>query len=160
MACDLAAPGETPPALAGSPPDLVAAIETALADFPGCWLERKGPVLAVHYRAAPDAGPDLGARLAPLVAAVPGYGLHGGKMIWEAKPEGRDKGRALRRLMQQPPFAGRRPVMVGDDVTDEDGFRAALALGGSAVKVGPGETLAPHRLADVDAVWDWLGRIG
>jgi len=47
---------------------------------------------------------------------------------------------------------------VGDDVTDEDAFRAALDLGGIAVKVGPGDTVAPHRLTDVDATWNWLDR--
>ena len=59
--------------------------------------------------------------------------------------------------MDRAPFAGRPPVMVGDDVTDEDGFRAALDLGGTAVKVGEGDTAAPHRLADVATVLGLAG---
>lgn len=46
--------------------------------------------------------------------------------------------------------------MVGDDATDEDGMREALDRGGSAIKVGAGDTLAPHRLDGPEAVWDWL----
>jgi trehalose 6-phosphate phosphatase len=51
---------------------------------------------------------------------------------------------------------GRRPVYVGDDRTDEDGFRAALVLGGHGVKVGPEPSEARYRLASVSAVHEWL----
>ena len=54
------------------------------------------------------------------------------------------------------PSPGVTPVFVGDDVTDEDGFRAALDLGGYGVKVGPGPTAARYRIAAVEAVRDWL----
>ena len=55
------------------------------------------------------------------------------------------------------PFAGRTPVFVGDDTTDEDGFRAAAKAGGFGIKVGPGVTEAAYRLPDVTAVHRWLG---
>ena len=155
---DLAAPGEVAVPLAASPPALLAAVEAAIAGMEGVWIEAKGPVLAIHYRAAPEARDRLGAALRDVAEAQAGYGLHGGKSIWELKPEGADKGRAVAALMARPPFAGRVPVFVGDDVTDEDGFRAVLERGGLAVKVGEGETLAGFRLADVEAVWDWLAR--
>jgi len=62
--------------------------------------------------------------------------------------------------MQEPPFAGAVPVMVGDDLTDEDGFRAAAALGGFGVLVGPPrETAARYGLPDVDAVLAWLNAV-
>jgi len=51
------------------------------------------------------------------------------RKAWEVRPRGADKGRAVYRLMARPPFAGRVPVYVGDDVTDEDGMRAARQLG-------------------------------
>lgn len=152
----VAEPGAPAPPRPESPPDLAAALAGVLADFPGTRLEAKGAVLAVHYRQAPELGRPLGAALEPVVARHDGYRLHGGKLVFEAKPEGSNKGVALRRMMQAAPFAGRRPVMVGDDVTDEDGFAAASDLGGYGVKVGPGETAADYRLPDVDAVWDWL----
>ncbi len=59
--------------------------------------------------------------------------------------------------MAEPPFAGRRPVFVGDDVTDEDGFGWVREAGGVAVIVdGTGPTSAQFRLASVSAVKEWL----
>jgi trehalose 6-phosphate phosphatase len=66
----------------------------------------------------------------------------------------------VERFMAVPPFAGRVPVMVGDDVTDEDGFRAARALGGFAIGVGPRESaLANGHLRDPLAVHAWLAAL-
>ena len=79
-------------------------------------------------------------------------------MVVEVKPAGAHKGTALRRLMGVPPFAGRRPVMLGDDTTDEDAMHAALELGGTAVKVGLGESVAPRRAQDPEGVRDWVAR--
>jgi trehalose 6-phosphate phosphatase len=70
-----------------------------------------------------------------------------------------DKGDALRAFMAEPDFAGARPIFVGDDVTDEDAFAAAAALGGAGVLVGPPRaTAAQWRLESVSAVIDWLSR--
>lgn len=65
-------------------------------------------------------------------------------------------GAGLRALLHRPPFAGRRPVVVGDDVTDEDGFAAAAELGGYGIKVGDGPTLAAYRLDRPDDIFGWL----
>ncbi len=51
------------------------------------------------------------------------------------------------------------PVMIGDDVTDEDGFRAAQDLGGIAIKIGPGPTSARHRARDMNGALDWLAAV-
>jgi trehalose 6-phosphate phosphatase len=78
-------------------------------------------------------------------------------MVAELRPEGADKGGALRRLMAEPPFAGARPVFVGDDLTDEDAFEAASALGGEGVLVGPARPSAARwRLDGVVDVTAWL----
>ncbi len=62
--------------------------------------------------------------------------------------------------MAEAPFKGAVPVMLGDDLTDEDGFRAAAALGGFGVLVGPPRgTAARYSLPDVEAVLVWLDRI-
>ena len=71
-----------------------------------------------------------------------------GKMVVEVKPDAAHKGRALRRLAGAPPFAGRRPVMFGDDTTDEDAIAAAQDLGGLGIKVGHGATAARLRAPD------------
>lgn len=122
----------------------------------GVVLEDKGLSLAVHYRLAPQREPECRQIVEALVAAYPEFRMLAGKMVLEVKPAG-DKGGALRAFMAEPPFAGRLPVFVGDDVTDEDGFRAAVELGGFAVLVGEArDSAARYRLADVDACRRWL----
>jgi trehalose 6-phosphate phosphatase len=79
-----------------------------------------------------------------------------GKKVVEARPRGADKGAALRALSRLEPFAGRMPVCVGDDRTDEDAFGAAQTLRGYAVKVGSGLTTARYRLAAPADVRRWL----
>ncbi|OWU68101.1 hypothetical protein ATO3_24695 [Marinibacterium profundimaris] len=70
-------------------------------------------------------------------AATHGLWVMHRKMVSEAALPGVDKGAALHGFLAQPPFAGRVPVMIGDDATDEDGFRAVQALGGFGIKIGP-----------------------
>jgi trehalose 6-phosphate phosphatase len=78
-------------------------------------------------------------------------------MVRELRPKGADKGDALRALMAEPEFAGARPLFVGDDVTDEDAFEAAAAMGGGGILVGPERaTAAQWRLSDVSSVERWL----
>jgi len=62
--------------------------------------------------------------------------------------------------MAEAPFAGTKPIYIGDDQTDEDGFAAAQALGGFGVLVGAARATAATRgLVDVDAVMTWLAAI-
>lgn len=126
---------------------------------PGVLLEDKGSTLALHYRNAPQAQAAAEALTASLLRdADGGLALQQGKMVLELKPAGIDKGTAIEAFLGEAPFRGRVPVFIGDDVTDEDGFRTVNALGGHSVKVGPGETAARFRLHDVDQVLDWLDR--
>jgi trehalose 6-phosphate phosphatase len=78
-------------------------------------------------------------------------------MVYELKPAGVDKGSAIAEFMSEAPFAGRLPVFLGDDVTDETGFLAVNRLGGHSVKIGEGESAARWRLADPAAAKSWLG---
>ena len=78
-------------------------------------------------------------------------------MVVELRTPGPNKGDAIADFLGDAPFAGARPVFVGDDLTDEGGFLAAAARGGFGVLVGPERrTRARWRLADVDAALAWL----
>lgn len=125
----------------------------------GVLVEDKSLSLALHYRLAPEREAACRAVAEAAVAAHPEFSLLAGKMVFEVKPRGVDKGTALKAFMAEPPFAGRVPVFVGDDVTDEHGFEAANALGGITVLVGPERaTAARFRLDDVAACGAWLRR--
>ena len=133
-----------------------AAAHLAVA-HPGVLVEDKGVSLALHWRAAPQAGESVAAFARERIAAMAGYRLQPGDHVIEFVPEGSDKGRALERMMARPPFAGRVPVFVGDDLTDEFGFAAANRSGGWSVLVGArAGSAATHALADTDAVHAWL----
>ncbi len=121
--------------------------------YPGVLLETKSHGLVLHYRAAPDAGPSLHDGLKQLIAERPGaYVLMPAKMAWEVRPIGTDKATAVRALMRSPPFAGRIPVFVGDDVTDRDGIREARALGGIGLFV-------PEVFGEPADVRAWIARL-
>ncbi|HTH95541.1 MAG TPA: trehalose-phosphatase [Rhodocyclaceae bacterium] len=122
----------------------------------GLLLEDKGATLAVHYRQAPALGSYLGRLLGQLTTTHPHLRLQPGKYVYELKPAGFDKGTAIAELMATPPFIGRLPVFIGDDLTDEHGFEEVNRMGGLSIKVGKGPTCAHYRLSDVHAVRNWL----
>ncbi len=126
------------------------------AETPGLLLEEKPAGLALHYRLAPQEERRVVAFMERL-AAHHGLALQLGKMVAELRPPGADKGDAVRALMAEPPFAGARPVAVGDDITDEHAFEAAATMGGTGVLVGEARaTAAAYRLPSVAAVAEWL----
>src|SRR6201996_3029330 len=127
---------------------------------PGMLLEIKGAALALHYRNAPDREAVAREATSRLVADYPGaYVLQPGKMVYEIKPKDVDKGRALRAFLDEPPFAGRKPVFAGDDLTDEKGFAVVNETGGVSIKVGGGDTIARTRLDSVSALHAWLAAV-
>ena len=130
-----------------------------IAPFSDVRIEEKGPVLAIHFRQNPQAELPLLAALQGLADETEGYQAQHGKMVIELKPSRANKGVALNAMMARPGFVGRRPIMVGDDTTDEDAMQAAAALGGFGIKVGDGATFAKHRFETTDHVWDWLRSI-
>jgi len=139
--------------------EILAAFAALAEDHPGVVVEEKPFGAALHYRQAPDAGPACDA-LAETIAHRAGFAVQHGKMVVELRLPGGDKGDAVRRFMAEPPMAGTRPVFVGDDLTDEAGFRVAGDLGGWGVLVGgPRATAARYRLADVDEVHEWLSGV-
>lgn len=132
----------------------------AIVDKPGLLLEDKGLSLALHYRRIPGLAGFVHQTMESLLPDLQGdYCLLQGKSVVELKPTGKDKGRAVREFMREPPFAGRTPVFLGDDATDEFGFNTVNELGGHSIKVGAGETVARWRLDSVGAVQQWLRSI-
>jgi trehalose 6-phosphate phosphatase len=123
---------------------------------PRLLVEEKPASIALHYRRAPERAGEAEA-LAEDLAGRTGLALQPGKMVVELRPHGADKGDALRRLMREPPFAGARPLFMGDDLTDEHAFAAAAELGGGGILVGaPRRTAATWRLENVAAAAAWL----
>jgi len=118
-------------------------------------IEDKGSSVALHWRRAPERAAECIAFMREIVTA-PEFEVLRGHAVVEARPRGVHKGAALREFLRHAPFAGRKPVYVGDDRTDEDAFRAALVAGGHGVKVGPEPSEARYRLASVGAVHTWL----
>ncbi|OAT32211.1 trehalose-6-phosphate phosphatase [Buttiauxella brennerae ATCC 51605] len=145
------------------PQPLVAALHQQLAEalmlLPGTELEAKGMAFALHYRQAPEAAEAILALAQQMSHRYPELALQPGKCVVELKPLGINKGTAIRTFMQEAPFAGRTPVFIGDDLTDEAGFKQVNALGGLTIKVGSGETIASYRLANVRMVYHWLGKL-
>ncbi len=129
-----------------------------VADKPGLLVERKSLSVGLHFRQAP-AWADACAALAIELADRFGLHIQHGKMLYELRPGGADKGTAVMTLMAQSPMIGGIPVFIGDDVTDEEGFAAAAGLGGHGILVGPERpTLAAWRLEQVATVRHYLGR--
>lgn len=140
-------------------PDLTPAralLEALVRHHPRLGLEVKPGALALHYRQADDLEDLCIATMAEAQRRVSGLALLSGKKVVELKPCRASKGLAVRAFLDERPFRSRRPWMFGDDVTDEAAFETVLGLGGVAVKVGPGESMAPYRLADPAALHAWL----
>jgi trehalose 6-phosphate phosphatase len=105
---------------------------------PGILLEDKGYSLALHYRLAPHAEKAIYAAVSLIRADLPNAPIEvlPGKCVCEIKQSGFDKATGVRELMSHEPFRGRRPIFIGDDVTDESVFAIMPDLGGLAFSVG------------------------
>ncbi|MGE0666483.1 MAG: trehalose-phosphatase [Sphingomonadales bacterium] len=136
---ELRGPGDSAPSLYAQPvPELARRELAALATaFPGVEVEDKGLSVALHYRRAPEALPVLRPHVEALAARCgEGVTLVHGRKVLELRDTSISKGTSVAEFMRSPPFSGRVPVFVGDDITDEDGFAAAEGLGGVALPVG------------------------
>ncbi|MEZ5744044.1 MAG: trehalose-phosphatase [Sphingomonadaceae bacterium] len=125
-------------------------------DLGGLLVEEKPTGAAIHFRDAPDLEERVRSNV-EAIAREHGIKVKHGKMVAELVVAGADKGAAVAHLMKLDRFAGSRPLFAGDDVTDEDAFRAVGAFGGGGVLVGPlRATAACWHLPDTAAVHIWL----
>jgi trehalose 6-phosphate phosphatase len=154
---------------AEEPADLAAVADQMQRQFhstEGIYFERKGAVLAVHTRAAPAEFPRVKAAAEEALARLPeGYRIVAGHAGLEFVPIEALKSAAIERFMGTSPFAGRRPVFIGDDVSDEAGFEYVNARNGISIRVRPNAaTEARFALPDVASVHEWLaglrGKVG
>jgi trehalose 6-phosphate phosphatase len=122
-------------------------------------VERKATAVAVHYRLAPERAAECIAVVRDAVSGMPELMVGTGRMVVEARASGATKGAAVHGFMGEAPFAGRTPIFVGDDLTDEDGFVAAQELGGAGIKVGDGDTVARFRIGGTGEVMSLLDAV-
>jgi len=131
-------------------------IKSLVAAHPGTIMEDKDRTIAVHFRMAPQFEDVI--RQSVIDIAKPlgsNYHIQDGKMLLEIKPRGFSKASAIQAFMREPPFSGRLPVFVGDDLTDLEGFAAVEAQGG--ISIGVGERVrGQFNLPGVSAVRGWL----
>jgi trehalose 6-phosphate phosphatase len=128
------------------------AADKLVAQHPGLRVETKRGSIALHFRQAPQLEALCVQAMQAAVEASPGLTLLRGKMVVEAKLGGASKGGAIEGFMKEPPFAGRIPLFIGDDITDEVGFSTVQRAGGLGIKVGEGATVAWQRLPDPAAL--------
>src|SRR6478752_2355215 len=105
---------------------------------PGILLEDKGYSLALHYRLAPHAEKAIYEAVSLIRADLPNAPIEvlPGKCVCEIKHSGFTKATGVLELMTREPFKGRRPLFIGDDVTDETVFAIMPDFDGLAFSVG------------------------
>src|SRR6202045_1784870 len=105
---------------------------------PGILLEDKGYSLALHYRLAPHAEKAIYEAVSLIRAELPDAPIEvlPGKCVCEIKHSAFTKASGVRELMMHEPFKGRRPLFIGDDVTDETVFAIMPEFNGLAFSVG------------------------
>jgi trehalose 6-phosphate phosphatase len=119
-------------------PALKADLARIADDKPGVVVEDKKYSVALHYRQAPHFGHEVRDEVSAACARFPSTAIEilPGKAVIEVKQPSFNKGTAVRELMQHAPFKGRRPIFIGDDVTDEAAFAVMPEFGGIGFSVG------------------------
>lgn len=142
------------------PASSVAALDVYARERDGLHLERKPHSIALHYRAVPHLAADVINTIEKIQSSLgDDFSVIHGKMVVELMPAFADKGTAVQHFMTMEPFAGRLPVFIGDDVTDEAGFDAVNELGGRSIRIGAGTaSAAKWQLPDVASLHGWLRR--
>ena len=138
-----------------------AALAETITQWPGAVLEDKGVALALHYRASQVDERVIGRALQEMtILAGPEFALMEGKRVYEIKAAALSKASGIAALHGTAPFAGRVPVCIGDDVTDESAFAYANEARGISIHVGKsGSTLAQFRVTAPAGVRAWIANL-
>lgn len=150
---------ESGPQNSGGLRGAIEAVRPFAAAHQGLLLEDKGSSFAVHWRLRPDLAADA-LRVVEAAASElgAGYRVQHGKAVAEILPVQAGKGAAIAWFLDRSPYRGRRPVFVGDDLTDEHGFHAVNERNGITVRIGDGGTAAAHRLGSPTELRQVLAR--
>ncbi|MBL8905141.1 MAG: trehalose-phosphatase [Rhizobiales bacterium] len=142
-------PGDRPALEASEwPAGWDAALDRFAADYPALVVERKLSGITLHYRLAPDLS-EAARRLGDeLIAAHPEYAIFPAKMAWEIRHRDIGKASAVKFLMTQPPFAGRIPVFIGDDIADEAAIAVVSRMGGHGLHMAKAFGSRPARVRE------------
>jgi trehalose 6-phosphate phosphatase len=130
--------------------------------WPGMLVEDKGIAIAVHYRQAPEAFSQVDAQVEALLTQLgSGWARQDGKMVVEIHPSESNKGTAAAKLMNVPPFSGRIPIAIGDDLTDERMFEFVNKTGGRSIKVGTSTdaSLARFQVDSASTIRHWISQL-
>ena len=140
------------------PAPVVESLEGFAAKDDGLLLEYKRNGVSLRCRRAPQLADECRARVNALTPMLgDAFRVIKGKMVFEIVSATHNKGAAIETFLAQEPFAGRVPVFLGDDVTDEDGFKAVNAARGISIRVGSvRHSVAEYCLPDVADVRPWL----
>lgn len=145
---------------AASRPELGRAINIVrqvMATVDGVIIEDKGCAFSLHWRKAIEAEKLCRATLSSALTSLgSGYRLQLGKCVGEILPTEASKGHAIADFLTHPRYRNSRPIFIGDDLTDEDGFRVVNEHDGVSIHVGHLDTVAKHRLTSPAAVLDTL----
>lgn len=142
--------------------EVKAALKAAAGRWPGVLVEDKGAAIAAHYRQAPERKDEVEEAMEfYLLQAGPEFTLQRGKMVFEIRPARADKGGALERYLSEPPFKGRTPIAIGDDVTDEAMFDVANRMNGRSIRIAEtaGDTAALAIIKSAALLREALSRI-
>ena len=137
------------------------ALAAAAGQWPGVLVEDKGAAVAAHYRQAPEWRDEVEKAMEfYLLQAGSDFTLQRGKMVFEIRPARANKGSAVQSYLEEAPFRGRRPIAIGDDVTDEEMFRVVNRMGGPSIRIAdaPGDTEARGIIASAEDLRQALAR--
>ena len=128
-------------------------------DYPGIMIEKKNISVALHYRHAPGIENKAVKIINRLITGTNLKLLKGNKVL-ELVPKNTNKGKAINYFMNKHPFLNKTPIFIGDDITDEYGFKFVNNVGGYSIKVGyKSNTLANFFIKDTKSVLKFLNLI-
>ncbi|MFN0298464.1 trehalose-phosphatase [Acinetobacter albensis] len=131
-------------------------LKQACIPYPKLLIENKDYSVALHYRQCPELEQTAYKIIKDVQLLHPELKINTGKYVFELLPHGADKGQAIHKILQHFNLPTAFSIFIGDDRTDESGFKVINEVSGMSIKVGAEETRASYRLKNVNAVEKFL----